>query len=214
MNLLLQLWAAKLPASQVLLNLPLAEVDQIVEDAANFDYIIGYTTEFRTESNAYYEFKDSMFNGEPGAVMATPAVAPFASPFPLKPGIINRVEAMRQKIYSASDLTDELGLELDVYMPEGGEPDTESLIAALVIGARPNGVVRIQFSKQGMGAMRIQYKGPGDTEWQLVGDFSTSPALHNKPSDQPESRVYRGILLEKDQPVGNYSPIYTVVTTP
>src|SRR5690606_26921994 len=80
-----------------------------------------------------------------------------------------------------------------------------------------DGVVEIKFKKSGFTAIRIDYRKKGDSEWQLAGVYTNSPGLHNAPSvppGQPEAREYKGILLKKNQPVTQYSPTYTVVTTP
>ncbi len=90
-------------------------------------------------------------------------------------------------------------------------------MAALVVTALPRGKVSIAFSKQGQDAMRGEFKRKKDTEWLLAGIWTTSAGIHDEPSvppGDPESRQYRGILLNKNEPFGNYSTIYTIVTTP
>jgi len=76
-------------------------------------------------------------------------------------------------------------------------------------------VVEIAFNKQGQTAIRFQ-RETGDDKWTNVGDATSSPFVDETPSPdgKPEKRRYRAVYLAKNQPVGQYSDIVTVVTTP
>lgn len=49
-----------------------------------------------------------------------------------------------------------------------------------------------------------------------AGTHTTSPGIDQATAHggEPEAMEYRGILLDKNEPVTQYSPVYTIVTNP
>lgn len=85
------------------------------------------------------------------------------------------------------------------------------------MAAKSDSRVEVTFSKQGLDAMKIEYRRKGETAWNLVGVATASPFMHEADPatpGEPEIREYRGTLFQKNQEIGNTSPVYSVITTP
>ncbi|MEQ1606794.1 MAG: hypothetical protein ABL999_18170 [Pyrinomonadaceae bacterium] len=217
-NLFLQNMAIKLPGFQVTLGLTLAEVATLGSDADNYNYIISTAPQVNDTKDAFYSFKSELIDGEPDTTAIVPPVFPIiATPDPALPGIIRRTRNLIRRIKSAPGYTPIIGEDLGLVIDDAAPLDPENLTASLSLKALSDSRVEITFSKQGLSGMRVEFKRKNDANWGLAGIFIVSPGFHVEPSipeDEPESRQYRGYLLDKNEPVGNVSPIYTIVTTP
>jgi len=217
-NIFLQTLDIKLPAYETILAITTEELEDLKNDAQNFDNMLVTTQRIIDSKDAFFEFKENLFKGEPSTVALTPPVFPLISPpQPALPGIIRRLRNLVKRIKTAPGYTIQIGEDLGLVEsdPAGFNPDT--LTAELKVRAISNGRVEISFSKQGMDAMRVEFKRKGETTWTLAGIFTASPGVHDEasvPPGSPEVREYRGFLVKKNEIVGNASPSYTVVTTP
>jgi hypothetical protein len=56
----------------------------------------------------------------------------------------------------------------------------------------------------------------GNVDWTNVGDPTSSPFIESTDGigNNPEKREYRGIYLLKNETIGQFSDIVSVVTTP
>lgn len=218
-NLFLQNMSAKIVSLQAILNLTAGEVATLQSDAANYNYVITVAQQIADSKTAFTDFKDELCNGEPSTTAITPPVfAIIGTPNVARPGIIKRTRNLVARIKTSDGYTTTIGEDLDLYTNDPTVPtQPEDLVAALDVKARPQGKVEIAFRRQGMNAMKVEFQRKNDTAWSLAGIYFTSPGFHDEPSvppGEPESRQYRGILIQGNDEVGNYSPSYTVVTTP
>jgi hypothetical protein len=85
----------------------------------------------------------------------------------------------------------------------------------LKISAKINDRLEIAFGKQGQTSMRVQMRR-NTADWINVGDPTSTPFTDTTPSigGNPEKREYRGVFLQKNDTVGKFSDIVSVVTTP
>jgi hypothetical protein len=217
LNLLLQTLKTKLPGYAATLGLTADEVAAVIADADNFEYLITIAPQVDDAKQAFFEFKDNVINGAPSTVQATPPVLPvIAMPTHPFPGIKKRTQNVIQRAKKAPGYTDTIGEDLGFI--DTGEPrDPNLLTAALAVAARSGSRVEVTFSRQGMDAMKIEFRRKGETAWSLATIATASPFMHEADPatpGEPELREYRGTLLQKNEPIGNMSPVYSVVTTP
>lgn len=217
-NLLFQTIATQLPGLNAQLGLAAGDVDFFVKQSGNFQYILNVGQDISDQREAFTTWKNSIFGGDPADPAPIPPVFPtVAPPQPAQNGLIVTAKAIIKRIKASAGYNQTIGEQLGLVDTGQSNFNPNDLTAALKLTARPSSAVEITFSKQGQDAMRVEFQRKGDTAWSLAGVFTSSPGVHNTPSippDEPEQRSYRGVLLKKNTPIGNYSPIYTVVTTP
>lgn len=217
-NLLLQTLAINLPLLAGVLGISGADVDFVVKNAVNYQYVLTVALNISDQREAFTAFKTSLFKGDPIAPAPDPPVFPAISlPSPAQNGIETELRAIIRRIKASPAYNETIGEQLGLVETGQSGFNSDDLVAALKVTAKPGGVVEIVFSKQGQDAIRVDWMRKGDTSWRFGDIYTTSPGSHSEPSappEDPESRQYRGILLKKNVAVGNYSPIYTIVTTP
>lgn len=219
-SLLLKILQENLTAFAVILGILPAEVTRISDDADNYGYMITAAALVEESRDAFYAYKGIIIDAAPGTpAPGVPVLPVIAMPAAVTPGIVPNLRLTIKRIKASAGFNDVIGEALGLLESGTGEipGGPESLTASLTVAAKPSGRVEIAFSKQGQSGMRAEFKRKSETVWGLAGDYTKSPANHIAPSvppDEPESRQYRGILMSNNEPVGNYSPIYTVVTTP
>ena len=167
---------------------------------------------------AFTTFKKAVFDGDPAAPMpAEPTFNSVSMPGGPQSGIVAGIKAIVKRAKTSAGYTETIGDDLGFIEGDNNALDPTTLTAALKIKPLSGSVVQINFSKQGQDAMRVEFRRKGDTKWGLAGVYTASPGIHAEPPvtpDDPESRDYRGTLIKKNVAVGNYSPTYTIVTTP
>jgi hypothetical protein len=101
-------------------------------------------------------------------------------------------------------------------------PTSDKFIAAtakptLKIKALANSIIEIGFVKGESDGIELELQRGSDTSWTRIGKFIKTPAEDDTPTiapNTPEVRRYRGRFLEGNKPVGQFSDIVSVVTTP
>ena len=214
----MELWNDELPNVAPTLNISPEMLTQLAEDYANFAYLRSFSNALASHKESYQDFKDIIFDDPNELVPEAPAFNSVTMPGPYKSGIIPRARALAQYIKASPGYTDQLGELLDLVVDNPDNIQPGDILPVLKPEALNTGNVEIKFSKQGLDAMKIFWRPKGEQEWQDVGSFMTSPAVHvvtyASSDKQPMALEYRGILLKKDQPVSQYSQIASIVTTP
>lgn len=217
-NLLFQTMKTQLPLVNAQLGLAAEDVNFFVKQADNYQYLLNTAQDVSDQKEAFTTFKRSIFEGDPLAPPPTPPIFPvIAAPQPFVNGLENEAKAIIKRIKASAGYNQTIGEQLGLVDTGSASFNPNDLVAALKLTSKSGSNVEIAFSKQGQDAMRVEFRRKGETDWSLAGVFLSSPGTHSVPSvppDEPESRQYRGILLKKNDPIGNFSPIYTVVTTP
>jgi len=217
-NLLLQSLVIKLPAHVGALAITQGEFDALVDDALNYNYILTVAQLITDSADAFYAFKDELVNGEISISPLTfPTFPLIATPKDALPGIKKRLRALLKRIKAAAGYTVQIGEDLGLIENDPGALNPDSITADIKVRALMDGKVEIVFSKQGMEAIRVDFRRKGDVTWMLAGTYTSSAGIHDTPSvppGEPETREYRAIMMKKNVPIGNMSPIYPIVTTP
>ena len=218
LNVFIQNLVVKLPAWAGILGISPAAMTELENDALNFNYTLNISQGVTDSKEAFFEFKDVLMNGPIGtAPLPLPTFPAIATPKDPVAGIVKRLRRLIQQIKLSSAYTDQIGEDLGLVESSPASFNPNDLFAEITPRAIANGKVEITFSKQGMDAMRVEFRRKGETNWSLAGVYTSSGGIHDAPSvppDSPEQREYRGILTKKNQDIGNMSPIYTIVTTP
>ncbi len=219
LNIFMQALVAKVPTYSATLGLTAGEVDALNDDAANFEYIIEAAALVTDSKDAFFSFKRELIDGVPSttqlAIPTFPAISTPEHPFP---GIMKRLRALIQRIKTSPGYTQQIGEDLGLVDSGDAPLSPDDLTAEFSnVKALSDSRVEISFSKQGQDAMKVLFKRNADSKFNLAGIYTSSPAIHDEgpiDSDTPESRQYKGVLMKKNEEIGNESPIYTVVTTP
>ncbi|HMO82229.1 MAG TPA: hypothetical protein PKD24_15740 [Pyrinomonadaceae bacterium] len=207
---------AELPAYQVLLGLTVGDMVRLSNAKANFHYIRDVAGEISGKKESFQDFKNAMFNGPETPTIDPPVFPVIALPELHEQGIIPFIRSLIKQLKASPNYTEAIGEVLDLVVDSPDHLNPGDIVPELRLKSIEDGEVEIKFSKQGLDAIRIDWRVKDTTEWQNAGTFTTSPAIHSHPSTdgKPEAREYRGRLLKKNVPVSQYSAIYTVVTNP
>lgn len=215
-NVLLQGLAVKVPPNQATLGLTAGDITALTENAANFDYLVNVAQQVSDSKQAFTDFKNDMFYGEPGFSPALPTFPTITTPATISGGIITWLKALLKRIKAAPGYTEQIGEELGLIVDNPEPLVPGDIVPELKIAALNDDQIEIKFSKQGLDALRVDWRPAGTEDWLTAGVFTSSPAIyqHNSPGKNPQAIEIRGRLLQKNNPVSQYSPIYQVVTNP
>lgn len=215
-NTMLQLMKLNLPAHAAALGLTNEEVRQTIADANTYAYLRTLrdgSEAFSKEVTAYLKLITDEEPGTPTSDLPTFEPPPLGDVVFLV-GIIRRLRLLIRKIKSSANFNESIGRDLYIIRESERTPNSEKK-PTLKAAALVNDKVELKFDKQGMKAVRIR-RLLADGTAQNLADPTTSPFIDNTPSpnNQPEKRQYQAVYLENNEPVGQYSDIVIVVTTP
>jgi hypothetical protein len=218
-NALLQIWLIKLPNWASLYGLSNETVKQAQDDAVMFNHLIDVLLQLESDRDELKAYRDNIFSGNPkGTAADYPTVG--ISPLPalnigVKPGIISRNREFYNFLKGHPNRTNESLADLGIITVTPPKVVTADLRPGLKVTAKINDRIEVSFSKQGQTAIRLQMRR-GTADWISLGDPTSSPFTDNTASTggNPEKREYRGVYMLKNEIVGQYSDIVTIVTTP
>jgi hypothetical protein len=197
------------------------EVKRIKDDYIVLHSLIQGSETIRVTQSEYVAYKKIVLFG--GATDPTPAFPTITTPDApviagdVKAGIVKRIRAMVKRLRASSNYNEAVGQDFRVI-----NPATDKFIAAtakptLKIKALANSTVEIGFVKGESDGIELEIQRGSETSWTRIGKFIKTPAEDDTPTitpNTPEVRRYRGRFLEGNKPVGLFSDIATIVTTP
>ncbi len=217
-NALLQTMAIQLPLVAAQLVLAGGDVDFVVEQSENYPVIMNLGQDISDQKEAFTTWKRSIFKGDPTKPAPTPPVFPVITlPQDAANGIETELRAIIQRIKGSPGYNDTIGEQLGLVDSGPAPFNPDDLTPTLKLAAKPGSIVEIAFVKGQMTGMRVEWQRKGEVSWQLAVILFSSPGQHSAPPavpDEPEQRSYRAVYIKGNDPIGPYSPIYTVVTTP
>lgn len=218
-NAILQLWKERLPLYAVQFGLSAGQITQINVDAIVYNHLLTAKSYLNEDVSEFFTYFDNITGGDPNIPASPyPVITLLAMPDfegDIKPGIVVRNTELYNYFKKHPNRTAESLADIGISESTAGSISPDLLKPAINGAAMPDDKVSLTFNKQGQTAIRFQMRrGGGD--WTTVGDPTTSPFLDTTASvdGKPEKREYRAIYLLKNQPVGQYSDIITVYTTP
>jgi hypothetical protein len=218
-NALLQIWFVKIANWTTLYGLSNNTVQQVQDDALIFKHLLDITLELEADRSELTAYKTNIFFGNPKSTAAAfPAITLSAVPGAvgnIAPGIYDRNRELYNFLKAHPNRTTESLADLGILTASPPKIANADLRPSLKISAQINDRTEISFGKQGQTAIRLQMRR-GTADWLVVGDPTTSPFIDNTAStaNNPEKREYRGVYLLKNETIGQFSDIVTVVTTP
>jgi hypothetical protein len=206
-------FAAKLPTYQAALGLTPDDVASTTADAAFFDYVLKDQTQVAAYSQQWTAYKNAARNGSGPALgdFPVPPVFPTTVPAMVAPGIIGRATALVARIKPAPGYTDSIGQALQIIGADHPvDPTTLKPILYVTLDA---GVVDISWLKQGMDALELWVdRGDGKGFVFLaidsIPDYTDTAAM--PPAGQSALWKYKGIYIQADQRVGQWSDVVSI----
>ncbi len=204
------------PAHQAELGLSAGDLVRLNAAAVNFAYLRNMADIVEDAKQAFTTYKRNIMNGPETGNFEPPVFTAIVMPELAEPGIIPWTRNLIQRIKNSTGFTQELGEEFGLLeqVPDPFNPG--DIVPELKLKALIDGKVEIKFSKQGLAAMKVFRRKKGESAWADAGTYTNSPGIDpaTAPGGEPEAFEYRGILLDKNEPVTQYSPVYTIVTNP
>lgn len=216
---ILQIWVERLENYAERYGLTTDTTRQVETDHLVFHHNIVCASLLEQDKAEFYAYKNNCANGDPKGTSADFPVISLpiqpTLPVPAKPGIIPRNTELYNYLKNHPNRTDESLADLGITTTPSAPISPENLKPNISGKAIADDRVELTFGKQGQPAVRFQMRrGSGD--WTTVGDPTSSPFIDTTPSldGKPEKREYRAIFVNKNEPVGQYSDIIVIYTTP
>jgi hypothetical protein len=197
------------------------EIKRIKDDYSVLHSLVQGSENVRVNQKEYVAYKKIIVFGR--ATDPTPNFPTMTSPTTpafavgIESGIVKRIRAFVKRLKASANYNEAVGQDFQVI-----NPTTDKFIAAtakpvLKIKASANSMVEISFVKSESDGIELEIQRGNDTSWMRIGKFIKTPAEDDTPTitpNTPEVRRYRGRFLEGNKPVGQFSDIVSIVTTP
>lgn len=207
----------KLTGFATTLGVTPAELEMVHQDRVNFEYIYALSNQIKADMEAFSAYREAMFKGPEGPLPEAPSFQSVTLPGPGAAGIIARQKRFKAKIMSSDGFTPQIGEALEMIKPSPVPPSPADIKPSVRAVALPDGKVEFRCSKQGMDAVRLESKLPNVEGWSLTAESTTAKFTVTLPEQfhaQPVQMLFRARLLKKNEPVGEYSPVISVITNP
>ena len=213
-------FAANLTSHAEALGLPTEAVSQATRDAEMLRFLVGhlipvYQGAVQTRTAYKNIVKDGPL-GTPLPAWPPQPVVVETQPASVPPGIMPRLRQLVARIKASPAYNETIGRNLGISGDESAAPAGPPKPTAKA-SAQAGGEVKIEFSKVGFDGVLIEGRRGSETAWGRLGTDNYSPYLDTRPpleAGRPEVREYRLRFIERDEPVGEWSDIITVTTTP
>ena len=164
------------------------------------------------------DFIEAIVNGDAGDPQPDLPVwaLPPSPPANADTGIKAKLRSLARQIKAHPDYTQSDGELLGIVAPEEAALNEAETAPVVDLRSLPNYAVETEFRKYGFDALRIEFRHKNGN-WILAAILTSSPGVFNiVPSAAGDAELIevRAIFLVKNQPFGNYSPIYNVVIQP
>lgn len=208
--------ALVLPDKQVTLGLTAGDMTALAANVQNLTYLVNISQTVTDSKEAFFDFKREMLYGTIGSEPVLPTFPVLGTPATISGGIVTWLKALIKRIKAAPGYTEQMGEDLGLIVDNPDPVIPSEIVPELKIKALVDDQIEVKFSKQGLDALRLDWRPAGTEDWVTAGVFTTSPGIyqHSSPGKNPQAIELRGRLLQKNNPVSQYSPVYQVVTIP
>lgn len=197
------------------------EIAENNNDRANLAKAISNQDLISAGSQTATGIKIAVFNGkETDSVAAYPAFDIDPLPFPaVKAGALQRWRKRRTRWKSAAGYTKEIGIAIGIAKPDSAPAAPDTLVAALKPADLGGYQYEVDFKKQGQSGMRIEHRVKGTEKWTTRVNALKSPAkidVEETPASEGAAiqLEIRGRLLDGNEQIGQWSPIYPLTVNP
>lgn len=192
---------------------------QAQKDNAWVQYWVQAKLAAKNQKKQLDDYVSGVANGELNApalddpIWALAAGAPAA----VNPGVKKRFREnaafikAQKSIYTTAD-----GTLLGIVTAEEANLSPSDYTPEVKFLSLANFALEADFRKYGLDALRVEFRHKGG-EWQLAAILTSSPGVfnfHPTTAGQAEQIELRCVFIVKNQPYGNYSPIYTALIQP
>jgi hypothetical protein len=202
--------AGKLNTYAGIVGVSPAEVTQVVQDKAFWEYVMDAKNKFANHAQDWTAYKNAARSGDALGNMPTPP-ALGAAPALVPPNIFGRIGALIVRIKKHPGYTDAIGNDLDIIGAEQTiDPSTMKPVLNLILQA---GHPLVRWKKQGMDAIELQVDR-GDGKGFVFLAIDTIPDYLDT-ADLPAAGAsavwkYRGIYRLADERVGQWSDVASI----
>lgn len=197
------------------------EIKQTADDYSVLHSLIHGAETMRVNASEYTAYKNIVVFG--GATSPTPAFPAMSLPTEptftvgIKAGIVERTRALVKRLKVSPNYNESVGQDFQVIGTTNDRSVNGDAKPVLKIKALANSLVEISFVKGEADGIELELQRGSETGWTRIGKFIKTPAEDDTPTitpNTPEVRRYRGRFLEGNKPVGLFSDIASIVTTP
>ena len=209
----------KINVYQAELDLTPDELAQIHILLLTFIEVVTKSEQIQATAKMVTIYKNQIKDGEPkGAPAPNPPTFLTIKPPPgASIGVVEQIRLWRNKWLLANGYTPEIGADLMIIGTSHADTPDGDLEAALKYTVVGSYTTDFKFSLRDKDAMNVQWRFAGVEVWNEGKFFTgTSGSLIITPpvAGQPVTIEVRARLMEKNQFVGAWSPIYTIYVTP
>jgi hypothetical protein len=197
------------------------EIKRIKDDYAVLHSLVQGSETIRVNQSEYVAYKKIVLFG--GANDPAPSFPTMITPITptvttaIESGIIERTRAMVRRLRASPNYNEAVGQDFQIINPTSDKFVAATAKPVLKIKALANSMVEIGFVKGESDGIELELQRGSESNWTRIGKFIKTPAEDDTPTttlNTPEVRRYRGRFLDGNKPVGQFSDIGTVVTTP
>ncbi|CAN5335820.1 hypothetical protein BH10ACI1_BH10ACI1_16200 [soil metagenome] len=190
----------------------------VLKDNDWIQYWVNAWNQIKQQVDQLEEFFDLTWKAALGTPEpSVPSIAlPPGLPANVMPSVRERTREIARFIKGNPVYTKADGELLGIVSTPATPPNLIGLTADFKVRTLANFDLEITFVKQGTNGIRLEIRHKGGA-WMFVMGLSNSPGIiHVNPqvAGEAEQIEMRGILVEKDQPVGNYSDTKTAFIAP
>jgi hypothetical protein len=195
-----------------------AEIDAIANDAAALQWMAQNKIAVEAYRSAAISYRKHMSERN-AAAQASEYPQPPEPPPPglIVPGIFARIDAVVRRVRVANGYSESVGALLNIIPVKPAELVVDDAKPNPSLSVLPWNVLVITFVRGGFDGIEIQMKIDKDPAWSNAGRFYRSPININVPAgpnNLPRAVEIRARYLRGNDPVGQYSDVDTISTTP
>jgi hypothetical protein len=213
-DLMLQNMDGKCPNYKTALNISDAQLDVLKTDAAAYHDWRLVKNQIAESKVSITNFVKILFTGDKKDPLPTTPVVNIGSPaLPAKPGIETRTKEFIEYLELQDNFTDAIGLDLGFYEDTSGAVDSENLIGDFKVKDLAGYKLEVAFGKKGQDALDLSWRVKGSAGWNKIR-LTSSPYTLEIPPDANGLAVtieMQGILIKKNEPVGQSSDLKTAI---
>jgi hypothetical protein len=197
-----------------------SDVTAVAGDNDAFQFLASSAVDIDTFSKGITAYRKEVTEGSIGDPPAELPVPPtWTAPPTAKVGLFERLDDLVKRIRVAPNYSSEEGQQLGIVPSSStnGKSSLDDSSPALKARTLPGNVVEVTFVRGVSDGIALEMRVDNDMNWVSTGNFGKSPAdfvVPANPNNLPRSVALRARFLNGNKPVGLYSDVVNVVTTP
>lgn len=213
-DLLLQNLNEKCDGYKTVLNISDAQLAALETNATAYHACRLLKNQLNDTKVSFTKFVDKLFTGSSkDAAPALPNLTFTPPTLPAKSGIEQQTKKFIEYLELQDNFSDEIGLDLGFYEETGGAGEVVDKVGDFKVKDFSGYALDIIFSKQGQDAFDLKWRIKGTPDWTTVRLVSSPYRLQIPPDPNGLAITLemQGILIRKNEPVGQSSDLKTVV---